>query len=676
MKGIKKNLILILFIVLLLSISGCKNKKCKEHIDSNQDNICDKCKAELECKHNWLEATCDEPKKCSICKITEGSKLNHRWVEATYTTPKTCSVCDITEGEPLKCVDHLDENSDQLCDNCGAAVAPNIPPCEHNWIPATYTTPKTCSICGEIEGDPIYHEHKDDNEDNICEVCEQTIDKTSYRPKWVANKQTGGFNGNGMTIKILVYPIHQYDPFNENYIKEDKIAFQKQIRNIEKSYGIDLVFEEYPSIAVMHEARNSYIRTNFFNDEFVKNDIYIVNIQSTYITNLIKADALSMLYDYSNVSGLFDEIGYVKSNEGTYVSGKYTQDDLTKDLTSSLSYKAFGYVNQKLRPDYYIYFNEDLIKQAGLTNPAELWLKGEWTWDKFEEYCETLKSYYGTEKTVFEMSYADFIIGSYSAAGNKIATTRPSLSLVSTAMIEKFKDVQNMNLNKMCKLIDMYSGSIDFVNGNTVFTQAYLYRIDNPNKFNGYDINFNLGVVPYPTDVEQGGKPITTINNDEAIKDKDGNPIKLSENEYISSVDMTNSSYLIPMTTTECFSILNLKERKNNITDKILFAILYDLYESYEDEIDEDEKYRNELLEKFGSELYVETIMSVQNKKYFDLIETVSLNVGGGSHWSYNAFWSLSGRICSDTSLNPSVTLNEVLSEYKTAMSGNNPWIP
>ena len=50
----------------------------------------------------------------------------HTWEEATCTEPKTCSKCGETEGDPLG----------------------------HSWVEATYHAPKTCSVCGEADGEP------------------------------------------------------------------------------------------------------------------------------------------------------------------------------------------------------------------------------------------------------------------------------------------------------------------------------------------------------------------------------------------------------------------------------------------------------------------------------------------------------------------------------------------
>ena len=53
-----------------------------------------------QCKHEWKEATCTEPKTCGKCGETEGEPSGHKWEEATVDHPKTCSVCGLTEGEP------------------------------------------------------------------------------------------------------------------------------------------------------------------------------------------------------------------------------------------------------------------------------------------------------------------------------------------------------------------------------------------------------------------------------------------------------------------------------------------------------------------------------------------------------------------------------------------------
>lgn len=51
--------------------------------------------------HDWVEATCTEPRRCISCSETQGEPLGHDWIPATRTAPKTCTRCGQTEGSVL-----------------------------------------------------------------------------------------------------------------------------------------------------------------------------------------------------------------------------------------------------------------------------------------------------------------------------------------------------------------------------------------------------------------------------------------------------------------------------------------------------------------------------------------------------------------------------------------------
>lgn len=79
------------------------------------------------CEHEWVEATCTEPKTCNKCGEIEGEPLEHDWKAATCTEPRTCTRCGATMGRALG----------------------------HDWMNATLSTPETCSRCGHTTGDTI-----------------------------------------------------------------------------------------------------------------------------------------------------------------------------------------------------------------------------------------------------------------------------------------------------------------------------------------------------------------------------------------------------------------------------------------------------------------------------------------------------------------------------------------
>ena len=129
--------------------------------------------------HKWKEATCTEPKKCTVCGATEGEALGHKWAEATCTEPKKCTVCGATEGKALghKWV-HNAELDEDICSVCGITITEVTlgRPCTHNWAPATCTEPKKCTICGSTRGEPLGHSWVEATctTPKTCSVCGAT----------------------------------------------------------------------------------------------------------------------------------------------------------------------------------------------------------------------------------------------------------------------------------------------------------------------------------------------------------------------------------------------------------------------------------------------------------------------------------------------------------------------
>lgn len=129
--------------------------------------------------HAWEEATCTEPKTCSVCGTTEGEANGHSYesvvtaptcTEAGYTT-YTCSACgDIYVDDEQEATGHTFsewvETTAPTCTEkgeetrtcaCGATETQEIDANGHTWIDATCTTLKTCSVCNVTEGEALGH---------------------------------------------------------------------------------------------------------------------------------------------------------------------------------------------------------------------------------------------------------------------------------------------------------------------------------------------------------------------------------------------------------------------------------------------------------------------------------------------------------------------------------------
>lgn len=72
-----------------------------------------------------------------------GCGHKHTWKDATCTEPRTCTQCGETEGEILN----------------------------HTWKKATCENPEICTVCGETKGEAIGHT----TDMGICTICGEMV---------------------------------------------------------------------------------------------------------------------------------------------------------------------------------------------------------------------------------------------------------------------------------------------------------------------------------------------------------------------------------------------------------------------------------------------------------------------------------------------------------------------
>lgn len=121
--------------------------------------------------HSGGTATCTAKAKCGGCNAPYGDALGHDFVHhdaqpATCTAKgleayDTCSRCDYsTTKVEIPMADHTysatewESNVDNHWHECSACHT-QIDKAEHTWKDATYTAPKTCTVCGATQGEPL-----------------------------------------------------------------------------------------------------------------------------------------------------------------------------------------------------------------------------------------------------------------------------------------------------------------------------------------------------------------------------------------------------------------------------------------------------------------------------------------------------------------------------------------
>lgn len=98
----------------------------------------------------------------------------HEWVDANCTTPRTCHKCGSVEGEMLghQWID-ADCEQPKTCTICGATESEAL---GHSWADGNCTDPKRCQICSAIGGEIPGHEWiaADCENPKTCNACGAT----------------------------------------------------------------------------------------------------------------------------------------------------------------------------------------------------------------------------------------------------------------------------------------------------------------------------------------------------------------------------------------------------------------------------------------------------------------------------------------------------------------------
>lgn len=123
-----------------------------------------------------------------IMVLVSGCGHEHTWVDATCTEPRTCSECGETEGEPSGHLwGHPTCTKPKTCKICGATEGDAL---GHKWLDATCTEPETCELCKETKGEPLGHKVEEwkttvepkcketGTREGKCNVCGELVSET------------------------------------------------------------------------------------------------------------------------------------------------------------------------------------------------------------------------------------------------------------------------------------------------------------------------------------------------------------------------------------------------------------------------------------------------------------------------------------------------------------------
>lgn len=152
-----------------------------------------------------------------------------------------------------------------------------------------------------------------------------------------------------------------------------------------------------------------------------------------------------------------------------------------------------------------LYYNRDMIESEGLTDPLELYNKGEWTFDTFREMCKALTSDTDGDGNVDRWGLCSWyswvwLGANHTALCNITDEGLYELNLSSPAVVQTLEFVQDMYYTSKWRGLDGDNIFTSFYQGRNAFLNEYSWVETShiiPAKDSG-QFDFEYGLVPMP----------------------------------------------------------------------------------------------------------------------------------------------------------------------------------
>lgn len=532
-----------------------------------------------------------------------------------------------------------------------------------------------CDKCGKDYDNGQCKNHVDGDGDGYCDNCGEELNTVSYKPKWELNPT--GFNGQGMKIKIKCLPVNEFDPYATDYTGTQQELKARHQSEVQQAYNVKIEYVAWADNEAWGSTRAEKVVEGFTNGSYQENDIYVVNIVSSWIPTIIKSGALAQLGSLRNGEVIEGVLADFNSTEEKYIQNK------TINEVCSATNILYGINTSKPTPDHFIYYNIDLVEKYASADPADLWLKGEWNLSTFQKWVQEMSNATPDDVSVLDIGFPEFAIGLVASTGNQFVQISPvqRINFLDDAITENLKIIQNLYADGYyVKGRGTADATDEFIQAKSVLASGSFWFIKASNRWDSKKNNLRIGVVPYPASNDDNIQVLTSSDASEALIGSDGNALQYN-GEYVTGLDLSNASFQIPYTSTTCFSVLDYANGKNGINATIVANILVDLYAglgddpSQTEEMTEEQSFRVYLESLFDRQVDVDVVMSVYDKTYYEIFEAVSMTVGGNSQFGTDAFWPLCATLCKDKTKDPYTTLNEVYNKYRNALvsMGYNP---
>jgi len=378
------------------------------------------------------------------------------------------------------------------------------------------------------------------------------------------------------TIVIMHGAPYEVDPFHPDFSGTEQLERQQIQNEVEQRLNVDIEYRAYPANAPWGPDRvTAIIQSSVAGDHLA--DIYWS--VSDWIQSLAKGDAIIPIDQYLATTGQNIHESYLEI-------GSYQE-------------QTYGFGADKLTVDVGLYYNAELVASLGVDNPTDLFLSGQWTWSKFDQWATQVQTALSAQAD--DMFALGGMLSSYAESmiplngGSLINATTKRVAFAQNPALETYAFLNALYTKGLFELAPAYdAGSPLWQAGKVAMHPGNLWFVNADNRWGG--LAFELGFVPYP-------------KSDSFVGD------------YISPVSGVAIYHIASGMTPE--------------RQALVFRVWNEL-QIWQTEAEMAASFELSLMTKFDQDEYVEAYLAIYDKVYLDLINAIGIGAYSENGWRRN----------------------------------------
>lgn len=271
------------------------------------------------------------------------------------------------------------------------------------------------------------------------------------------------------------------DPRNTEYTGINREQKIERINYVEQKYNCKVVYKGYP--VGWGQARDQWIVEQAVAGEPAG---HVFEISTSSVAYLAVNDAILALDEFITTYEMDDTYTGFSREYGKFLGKTYTYTD------------RYPY------NDNVLFYNKSLLEELGYKEgemPADLWNKGEWTWDKYKEMATEINAkFQGSSRYFMTGRNYDYAFQFIHANGSSVVDSDLNVNIKNPEVIEALQYIADLYkigdnvfkddapLEDTCDVV--------FKNGDSVFQWGQTWYAKNASKLG--QVTFDLDAVPVP----------------------------------------------------------------------------------------------------------------------------------------------------------------------------------